>query len=104
MRSMRCGGLLVVLCLLATAAAAQQGASSIRGRILDEQGAVLPGVSLVAIRQDTGTVRQTTSGSDGTYLIEALTPGTYRVTAELEGFRKLTRESLVLAAGWTQTL
>jgi hypothetical protein len=36
--------------------------------------------------------------------VPALTPGPYRLAAELSGFKKLTRENIVLLAGITQTL
>ena len=38
---------LAVLVLTATTAAAQQGTSELRGRVLDAQGAVLPGLDVL---------------------------------------------------------
>lgn len=92
---------LLVACSFATAAEARQGGSAIRGRVADEQKGVLPGVTIVVTHQENGTVRETTSGDDGTYLVPGLVPGPYRITAQLSGFRRLTQEDLLLRIGAT---
>jgi hypothetical protein len=84
-------------------AEAQQGTSAIRGRVLDEQNAVLPGVTLVVTHQQTGIFRNTVTGEDGAYSVTDLVPGPYRVSAELAGFKKLTLENIILTGGLTQT-
>jgi Carboxypeptidase regulatory-like domain/TonB dependent receptor/TonB-dependent Receptor Plug Domain len=89
--------------LLATALEARQGSASIRGRILDQQQAVMPGVSIVVTHLQNGTFRETVSSSDGTYVVPGLLPGPYRVTAELSGFGKMTQD-VVLEIGATRTL
>jgi hypothetical protein len=83
---------------------AQQGTTEIRGRALDAQGAVLPGVTIVARNQDTGMFRQTVSGSDGTYLVTSIPPGTYELTATLQGFNKFVWPGLKLELGKTSTI
>ncbi len=66
----------IVPLLLATAlpVLAQQGTSEIGGRVTDEQGAVLPGVSIVVTNEETGIFREVTSGADGSYFASQLTP------------------------------
>ena len=54
---------------------AQQNTSEIRGRVLDPQQAVLPGVTVTVTNQETGTYRETVSNADGTYFVSALSPG-----------------------------
>ena len=93
----------VILCAV-PAALAQQGTSEIRGRVLDEQGAVLPGVSIVATNEDTGVFREASTGADGSYYISQIVPGRYRVLAKLEGFRPLERRDLELPVGATLTI
>ncbi|HEX6976677.1 MAG TPA: carboxypeptidase regulatory-like domain-containing protein [Vicinamibacterales bacterium] len=95
----------VLMTLLAAATAgAQQGTTELRGRVADAQGAVLPGVTVVIRNQDTGMFRETTSGADGTFIATGLTPGTYQVSAELQGFRKFERKDLCLEVGKTASI
>jgi hypothetical protein len=91
----------LVMLTMAGTAVAQQGTSEIRGRVLDPQGAVLPGVAITIRNQDTGMYRETVSNDDGTYFISAVTPGPYEVSAQLQGFRKLVRRDLQLEVGKT---
>jgi len=102
MRKCRLGILVTVFNLLAAAAGAQQGSSTIQGRVIDETGASLPGVTLVATNESTGIFRQTVTSSDGAYLLSNLVPGRYRLSGELTGFKRLVREDIGLDAGATQ--
>jgi hypothetical protein len=83
---------------------AQQGTSAIRGRVIDEQQAVLAGVTIVVTHAEQGTTRETVTGGDGNFLVPALVPGPYRISAELQGFSRLTREDIVLRIGMTQQI
>ena len=83
---------------------AQQGTAQISGRVTDEQGAVLPGVSLTITNEATGVSREVTSSAEGAYSASQLVPGTYRVVAKLAGFRNVDRSGLVLQVGTTMTL
>jgi hypothetical protein len=97
--------LTVLACLvLSGSALAQQSTSEVRGRVLDAQQAVMPGVTVTVTNQDTGTFRTTVSNSDGTYFLGAVAPGTYGVVAELQGFKKYTRKDVRLDLGKTTTL
>jgi Carboxypeptidase regulatory-like domain/TonB dependent receptor-like, beta-barrel/TonB-dependent Receptor Plug Domain len=98
---MRLASLVVVSLVIVAVVEAQQGGSSIRGRTTDQQQAVLPGVLIVVTHEESGTIRETVSGADGTFLIPGLVPGPYRLTAELQGFRRLTQQELVLRVGAT---
>jgi outer membrane receptor for ferrienterochelin and colicin len=84
-----------------TSAAAQQGGSAIRGRITDQQQGILPGVSIVVTHAESGTIRETVTGSDGTFLVPGLLPGPYKIAAVLQGFSRLTQDNLVLRIGST---
>jgi hypothetical protein len=96
----------VILAVLASAipAAAQQGTAEIRGRVVDAQDAVLPGVNVMVRNQETGMFRQGVSTNDGTYFLSGVTPGTYELTAELAGFKKYARPNLRLEVGRTATV
>jgi hypothetical protein len=77
------GGLL----LLATAALAQE-AGSVHGRIVDPQGAAVPGVQVTLEQTGTGLSRKTVSSPEGLYSFASVAPGTYTLAAEAQGFKK----------------
>ena len=54
-----------------------------------------------AIHRESGVVRETVSGVDGTFSIPALVPGPYRLEAELAGFNKYQVEDIQLRVGGT---
>ena len=93
-----------IIVLTARLVEAQAGGSALQGRVTDEQQAVLPGVAILVTHQESGTFRETVSGPDGAYFTPGLPPGRYRVTAELQGFKKFSKEDVLLQLGSTQTL
>jgi Carboxypeptidase regulatory-like domain/TonB dependent receptor-like, beta-barrel/TonB-dependent Receptor Plug Domain len=92
---------IVAVTLMSATAAAQQGGSSIRGRITDPQQGILPGVDITVRHQESGTTRETVTAADGTYLVPGLVPGPYRISAELSGFRRHLQSDIVLRIGAT---
>ncbi|HEU4937566.1 MAG TPA: TonB-dependent receptor, partial [Vicinamibacterales bacterium] len=97
-------GAVMMTLLIAMSASAQQGTTELRGRVIDAQGAVLPGVTVVVRNQETGMFRETASGPDGTFIASGLVPGTYQVNAELQGFKKFERKDLRLEVGKTSSI
>ena len=89
----------VVLLLAGSSATAQQGTGDVRGKVVDEQGGVLPGVTVVVRHQESGLYREAVTGTDGLFLMSAMTPGVYEVSAELSGFKKYTRRDIIVAVG-----
>src|SRR4030095_7778611 len=83
---------------------AQQGTGELRGRILDAQGAVLPGVTVVAKNEASGQFREIVSGGDGSFFMSALTPGVYALTAQIAGFRRYERSGVRVEVGKTFAL
>ena len=84
---------------LAAATASAQSAQ-IQGKLIDQQGAAIPGAQVSAIDEDKGVVaRQVTSGTDGFFTLVALLRGRYTVRAEISGFKTLERSNLVLDPG-----
>ena len=102
MRNLKAIGLTVMcLALSAMSARAQQGTSDLRGRVIDAQEGVLPGVTIVVRNQDSGLYRETVSGADGSFFFSAMTPGMYEISAELSGFKKYQRRDIRLEVGKT---
>ncbi len=70
--------------------------AQVSGALKDQTGAVLPGVTVTAKNVSTGFTRTALSEPDGEYRVPALPPGTYTITAELQGFGSETRPDIVL--------
>src|ERR671936_430094 len=85
-------------------AAAQTTMATLRGKIVDEQGGVLPGVTVTARQSETNVARPTVTAETGQYFMANLPAGTYEVLAELTGFVKQRRDSLVLQVGQEVTI
>src|SRR5436853_5300916 len=71
---------------LVSPAFAQGAGASIEGVVKDQQGGVLPGVTVTLRNLDSGVIRTSTTEPDGRYRFLALAPGRYHVSAELSGF------------------
>jgi hypothetical protein len=80
---------------------AQQGTGDLRGQVTDQQGAALPGVTIILRHQASGLFRESISGGDGTFFFSAMTPGVYQVTAELNGFKKYEARDVRIEVGRT---
>jgi hypothetical protein len=85
----------LLLSALALPLAAQSLTGTVAGTIKDEQGGVLPGVT-VTLTGKTGS-RNTTTDAEGAYRFAALDPGTYSVTATLTGFRPKRQDNVVVS-------
>jgi hypothetical protein len=88
------------------AAAGQSTAinGTIEGTVKDEQGALLPGVTVTVVNLDTGDQRVVVTNESGLYRAPLLSLGTYRVIAELQGFKKFEQTGVSLRAGQTAVI
>ncbi len=78
---------------------AQRDLGTITGTITDSQGAVVPGAKVTITEDATGLTYEVQSGSEGEYIRPLLKPGTYTVTAEATGFRRVAQKNVVLVGG-----
>jgi hypothetical protein len=87
---------LLGLLLASVHLSAQVPTGMIFGAVTDEQWNALPGVSVGASSPNlVGRVSAITD-ANGTYRLFALTPGTYRVSFVLQGFKTVTREGIIV--------
>src|SRR2546425_5031834 len=86
--------LLVAVCVLAVPAFAAPATGQMRGRVTDQTGGALPGVS-VEVRQG-GIVRTATTDAGGNYSVDAIPPGRYDVTYRLINFAPATRRNVAV--------
>ena len=65
---------------------------------------MLPGVTVTVTNIDTGEQRVVVTNESGLYRAPLLSLGTYRVSAELQGFKKFEQTGVSLRAGQTAVI
>jgi len=93
---------LLVFCLTVMAAlpaAGQEARGTILGRVTDQQGAVVPGASVVITNVETNSIHRLTTNETGYYEVPLLDGGKYTIAAELSGFKKTVRGPVDLLVG-----
>jgi hypothetical protein len=80
--------LCLILCFAVSGNAfAQSGNASVGGFVQDPSQAFIPGVTVTATNTQTGVTTSVITNESGAYTFPSLLPGTYKLTAELAGFR-----------------
>jgi hypothetical protein len=94
---------LLLLCGLAlgTTATAQERFGTLTGKVTDQQGAAVPGVTVATRNNETGEDRVFVTDANGQFLAPGLNPGRYTVTFELTGFSKVERNDISVVLGRT---
>src|SRR5437867_10159331 len=85
-------------------ASAQSGQGSLNGYVKDEQGGVLPGVTVTATGPELLTPVVAVTDNAGYYRLQNLPPGTVSLAAELSGFAAWRRDGILMRAGSTFTV
>ena len=86
--------------LVALPAFAQVQTGEIFGRVQDATGAVLPGVTVTVSGPALLQPQSVVTSRTGSYRIPSLPIGTYTVTFEMEGFKRLLRQGVELQSGF----
>ncbi|MBM3736632.1 MAG: TonB-dependent receptor [Acidobacteria bacterium] len=94
----------LVLSLAAITASAQTASGVITGSISDATGAVVSGAKVTLTDTQTNQTRQQTANPAGIYEFRALPAGTYRLEAEVQGFKKEQISSVQLTVAQTLRL
>jgi hypothetical protein len=92
---------LAVLVLALPMVYGQSNNGRIEGIVQDPTGALVPGVQMTATNLRTQFKVESLSGEQGQYVLTALPPGIYRLSAELKGFRKTDIELIEVNVGAT---
>jgi hypothetical protein len=95
---------LAAVLALAAPLTAQEFRGRINGIVIDQSGAVLPGVTVTATSPALIQPQTTTTGSDGIYRLIALPAGVYELTFELAGFQTLKRTEIRVLINTTLTV
>jgi hypothetical protein len=81
-------GLLLALVITSVSAQAQSFQGTLRGGVKDKEGQMLPGATLTLTSQTTNGSRTTVTNAAGEYVFDKVDPGKYKLSANLNGFKK----------------
>ena len=102
---MKCVCAVVLLSVgLATSAAAQRTTGQIIGKVADESGSVLPGVTVTLRGAGVAGAPTVVTSDTGVYRFPVLPPGTYNLEYAIAGFGTVKREEIPVTVGSTVEL
>lgn len=73
---------------------AQSGTTGIRGTVIDQNLAAVPGATVKLTNPATGFSRTVTTGNDGKFNFASIPPSTYRIEVEATNFKKLVNSNV----------
>ena len=103
-RLLQLRSILVLTVLLMSAPVWAQAKAELNGRVTDESGGVLPGVTVTVTQTDTGLTRSVVTEPNGLYVVSNLPNGPYRLEVALQGFRTYVQTGIVLQVAATPTI
>jgi Carboxypeptidase regulatory-like domain/TonB dependent receptor-like, beta-barrel/TonB-dependent Receptor Plug Domain len=90
---------LVLTMAVAGYASAQERFGTLQGRVTDQQGAAIPGVTVSVTSLATNETRAFVTDTNGQFIGADLNPGRYKVSFELAGFTKVERPDVSVVLG-----
>lgn len=91
--------LFAALACFAGFASAQSEQGRIAGSVIDTAGGIIPGATVTITIEATGEARTTTTKADGSFLVVALKPTKYSVSAKAANFETATKKNIELQVG-----
>ena len=106
MKRYRAHLILVAILILATvgSAAAQTSKGFITGSIEDQNGASIPNAAVKITNLTTGVVRETVADGAGSFRLDAVDPGAYRLEASAQGFKTAKLDRIEVNAAQTASV
>ncbi|MBO0725037.1 MAG: TonB-dependent receptor, partial [Blastocatellia bacterium] len=92
---------IALFCAFGSTIRAQSSKGVIVGTITDPTGAAVTGATVKVTNTTTNVTRETVTLSGGSFRLDAVDPGTYKVEATSQGFKITTRDQVAVAAGQT---
>ncbi len=89
----------IFLALAAVTASAQETTGTLRGTVLDVNGAVVPGANVTVTSDATGKSQTKQTSDDGLFEFVKLDPGSYTVTIEATGFKRALNKGVSVKLG-----
>ncbi|HVF57088.1 MAG TPA: TonB-dependent receptor [Pyrinomonadaceae bacterium] len=81
----------------ATSAFGQSDRGTLTGTVTDPSGAVVPNAKVTVTNLESGEVRETTTGDEGSFTLPELRANPYKLTVEAPGFKSATIENIQIA-------
>jgi len=100
----RWGKLSLVGALFTVCASAQNFQGTLRGQVVDPNGAATSGAKLTLTDNGTQVARATVTNEAGEYTFASLRPSTYALTVEAAGFKKLEQQNVLIGTQAAVTL
>jgi hypothetical protein len=100
----RLSPVIALVLVMATTGFAQTNTGQIAGVVRDAQGGALPGATVTIEHLESGSRDSRVADGEGRYLFPSLRVGSYTITVELTGFRRLVRSGVTLQLGQAITL
>jgi hypothetical protein len=98
-------GIFMAIFAIAPALTAQSTTTGkVQGTVTDQTGAVVPHADVLLVNTDTNATQSALSDASGGYLFASVTPGTYRLTIHMAGFRTASVTDLVVDVEKTNTV
>src|SRR5215510_747797 len=93
-----------VLPLSSSSVLAQSSKGIVAGTITDPSGAVVGGATIKITNKATNVVRETKSGGDGNFRLDAVDPGSYKIDVSASGFKTISRDDVIVEAAQANTI
>src|SRR6476646_5083044 len=89
----------LLLLLSGSAGFAQKYRAQVRGLVVDQSGAVLPGAAVTLLNPSTGIKAVKQTDNSGLYVFDYVDPGAYSITVEAAGFGRFVQENISVQSG-----
>jgi hypothetical protein len=91
--------LALALMLTAATVAAQSGPTGgLNGRVVDQSQGAIPGATVNVVNTATNESRTAVTNAEGLYAVTALPVGTYELTVQIDGFKTVRRQGILVEA------
>jgi hypothetical protein len=75
------------------------GTGTLVGNVTDSTGAALVGAKIQVINTETSFVHDSVTNAEGGYYVPYLSPASYRLTIEMQGFKRHVQDGVVVRTG-----
>jgi hypothetical protein len=100
----RIASIVFILLIVTSSPLAQTSKGFLVGNVFDPSGAVIGGANVKITNTSTGVSRETISGADGSFRLDAVDPGTYKIEVSQMGFKTAQADNVIVGASQTTSI